>query len=207
MNDSILQTIVKMLGIIPDDESAFNDDIIPLINSAFNQLCSLGVGPKKPFKISTGDEIWTDFIPNADYYENVKEYIYLMVKLRWDTPSSGFVTNSIEARIKELSWYLLVQAENEKIDIFHPGMIYDVGDTVIKDGVHYVRITPQEVPEDWNFRNWKIYDYQDETVPVYDISIDYVVGNKCRHNDKYYVCVVNSSAGDFDENKWVEYKP
>ena len=207
MDDSILLTIVKMLGIIPDDVSAFNDDIIPLINSAFNLLCSLGVGPKKPFKISTGDETWTDFIPNADYYENVKEYIYLMVKLRWDTPSSGFVTNSIEARIKELSWYLLVQAENEKIDIFHPGMIYDVGDTVIKDGVHYVRITPQEVPENWNFRNWKIYDYQDETVPVYDISIDYVVGNKCRHNDKYYVCVVNSSAGDFDENKWVEYKP
>ena len=207
MNDSILLTIVKMLGIIPDDESAFNDDIIPLINSAFNQLSSLGVGPKKPFKISTGNETWTDFIPNADYYENVKEYIYLMVKLRWDTPSSGFVTTSMEARIKELSWYLLVQAENEKIDIFHPGMIYDVGDTVIKDGVHYVRITPQEVPENWNFRNWKIYDYQDETVPVYDISIDYVVGNKCRHNDKYYVCVVNSSAGDFDENKWVEYKP
>lgn len=207
MDDSILLTIVKMLGIIPDDESAFNDDIIPLINSAFNRLWQVGVGTDKHFKITGNTETWSDFMPSISDFESLKEYIYLSVKLIFDPPSSGFVTEAMKARKTELEWCLMVQAENEKIDIFHPGMIYDVGDTVIKDGVHYVRITPQEVPENWNFRNWKIYDYQDETVPVYDISIDYVVGNKCRHNDKYYVCVVNSSAGDFDENKWVEYKP
>lgn len=207
MDDSILLTIVKMLGIIPDDETSFNDDIMPFINSAFNQLCSLGVGPDKPFRLVTGEETWTDFMSNAEDYENVKEYIYLMVKLRWDTPSSGFVVTSIQTRLAELTFYLLTQAENERIDIFHPGMIYNVGDTVIRDGVHYVRITPQEVPEKWNFSNWKPYTYKDETVPLYDISLNYFVGNRCRYEGKYYVCVVESPAGEFVADNWVEYTP
>lgn len=207
MEDSILQTISTMLGIIPGDESAFNDDIIPLINSAFNRLCTLGVGPESPFRITTGNETWSDFTSDVGKYESVKEYVYLRVRVIFDPPSSGFVTTAIQERIKELEWILNVEAETNEIDIFYPGMIYKVGDSVIKDGVHYVRITPQEVPEKWNFRNWRVYDYNDETVPVYDTTIDYVVGNKCRHINKYYVCIANSPAGAFNADKWVEYKP
>lgn len=207
MDDSIYTTIIQMLGGIPSDEPAFLDDICPLINSVFNRLWQLGVGPDKPYKISTGTEKWSDFMSDIDMFENVKEFIYLNVKLLWDTPTSGFVTTSIQERINKLEWLLCAFAENERIDIFHEGMIYKVGDTVIKDGVHYVRIVPQSVPEKWDFRKWKVYDYQDDTVPTYDNTINYVVGNRVVYSDKYYVCISNSPAGAFNSDKWVEYKP
>lgn len=206
LEPNILKAISKDLG-IQVEEDYFNPDLADLINSAFNRLAQLGVGPDKPFKITTGTETWTDFMPNFSDFESIKEFIYIRVKLIFDPPSSGFVTNSMEARLKELEWTLGVFAENDKIDIFQPGMIYNVGDTVIKDGVHYVRITPQEVPEKWNFRNWKVYDYQDDSVANYDTTRNYKVGEKCRYNNKYYVCVVNSPAGDFNADNWVEYNP
>ena len=207
MEATIYGTIAKMLGIISSDEIAYSDDIIPLINSAFKRLCELGVGPKEPFELTTGSETWTDFMPKIANFADVKEFIYLNVKLLWDTPTSGFVTSSIQERLNKLEWLLCVFAENDKIDIFHEGMIYNVGDKVIKDGAHYVRIVPQEVPEKWDFRNWKVYNYTDDTVPVYDNTNNYVVGDKCRYDNKYYVCIVNSPAGDFDADKWIEYKP
>ena len=206
MEESILETISKMLG-IQVSEDYFDTDVMVHINSAFNQLCQLGVGPSKPFSIHGTEETWSDFMPNISDFEAVKTYIYLYVRLIFDPPSSGFVTDAIKARMAELEWRMYVQADNERVDIFHPGIIYNVGDKVIKDGVHYVRITPQEVPEKWNFRNWKVYDYQDDTVAAYDISKDYTVGEKCKYDNKYYVCIVNSTAGAFDADKWVEYKP
>ena len=206
LEDSILKTISKLLD-VQTDEDYFDPNLAVLINDALNRLCQLGVGPSKPFRIVTGLETWNDFMPDISIFESVKEFIHLRVKLMFDPPSSGFVTNSIEARLNELEWTLCTFAENNKIDIFHPGMIYNVGDTVIKDGVHYVRITPQEVPEKWNFRNWKVYDYTDDTVKPYSTTQDYKVGDKCTYNSKYYVCIANSAAGEFDTDKWVEYKP
>lgn len=207
MEDSIYTTIIQMLGGIPSDEPAFLNDICPLINSAFKRLNELGVGPEKPYSISTGNETWSDFMPDIEMYENVKEFIWLNVKLFWDTPTSGFVTAAIQEQIKKLEWLLCACSENDKIDIFHEGMIYKVGDTVIKDGVHYVRIAPQYVPEKWDFRNWKVYDYQDDTVPEYDSETNYVVGNRVKYSDKYFVCIINSPAGTFNSDRWVEYKP
>ena len=206
MENSILEDISKLLG-VQVDEDFFETDIVIHINSAFNQLCQLGVGPDTPFRITTTDETWSDFMPNISDYEDIKTYIYLYVRLIFDPPTSGFVTDAIKARMAELEWRMYVQADNERDDIFHPGMIYNVGDKVIKDGVHYVRIVPQTEPEKWKFDHWKVYNYQDDTVAVYDISKDYVVGDRCRHEDKYYVCIINSPAGEFDTEKWVEYKP
>ena len=205
-SDSILANVSKLLG-VQVEEDYFDTDILIHINSALNQLCQLGVGPDSPYKITGAYETWSNFMPNVSDFEDVKTYIYLYVRLIFDPPTSGFVTDAIKARMAELEWRMYVQADNDKDDIFHPGMIYNVGDKVVKDGVHYVRITPQEVPEDWNFRNWKVYDYQDETVAAYSTTKDYVVGNKCTNESKYYVCIINSPAGAFDASKWVEYKP
>lgn len=206
MDESILETISNMLG-VQADEDHFETDILVHINSAFNRLCQLGVGPDKPYHITGTNETWGNFMSNINDFETVKTYIYLYVRLKFDPPSSGFVTTSMEKEIDRLEWCMYVQADNDRVDIFHPGIIYNVGDTVVKDGVHYVRIAPQEVPEKWNFRNWKVYDYQDDTVAAYDISKDYVVGDKCKHEDKYYVCIAASTAGEWNAEKWIEYKP
>lgn len=206
MEESILETISKLLG-VQVSEDFFDTDIMVHINSAFNQLCQLGVGPNTPYRITGTEETWSDFMPNISDFEDVKTYIYLYVRLIFDPPTSGFVTDAIKARMAELEWRMYVQADNDRDDIFHPGMIYNVGDKVIKDGVHYVRITPQQVPEKWKFDHWKVYDYQDDTVASYDISKDYSVGEKCKYENNYYVCIVNSAAGEFDATKWVKYNP
>jgi hypothetical protein len=221
MEESILATISKLLG-IQESESYFDTDIILHINSAFNRLWQLGIGPKnKPFQIVDESATWEDFYGDISYFNSVKEYIYLYVRAIFDTSTtSSYVLNSIQAKLTELEWLMYVQADNESDDIFHPNMIYKVGDKVMRKGVHYVRITPQQEPENWKFDHWKVYDHQDETVPTYDISKDYVVGDKCtrmvnsydENGDldsviKYYVCIINSPAGAFDATKWVEYKP
>lgn len=206
MEESILETISKLLG-VQVSEDFFDTDILVHINSAFNQLCQLGVGPDKPYSITGADETWEDFMPNIPDFEAVKTYIYLYVRLIFDPPTSGFVTDAIKARMAELEWRMYVQADNEHDDIFHPGMIYKVGDKVIRNGKHYVRVAPQQEPEKWKYDHWKLFTYDDETVAAYDISKGYVVGDKCIYDNKYYVCVVNSTAGEFDPTKWVEYHP
>ena len=203
----ILKTISKLLG-IQAEEDYFNPDVVVFINRALQRLCEIGVGPNTPFRITTGLETWDDFLGSStSKYEGVKTYIFLYTKLLFDPPSSGFVTEAIKAEIDKLECTLMIDAEVEPIDIYSSRLVYNVGDSVIKDGVHYVRITPQEVPEEWNFRNWRVYDYTDNTVPAYSVTKNYVVGDKCINNSKYYVCVINSPAGDFDANKWVEYHP
>ena len=206
--DSILKDISKLVG-VQSEEDYFDPDILIHINSAFNRLWQLGIGPKdKPFYITGATETWDDFYGDISYYNSVKEYVYLYVRSIFDTSTmSSYVLNSIQSKMTELEWLMYVQADNESDDIFHPNMIYKVGDKVVRKGVHYVRITPQEEPEKWKFDHWKVYDYKDETVASYDISKDYSVGDKCRNNNKYYVCVVNSPAGTFDPTKWVEYTP
>ena len=206
MEESILETISKLLG-VQVSEDYFETDILIHINTALERLCQLGVGPDKPYKITGTTETWTDFMPNMSNFEAVKTYIYLYVRLIFDPPTSGFVTTAIQEEINKLEWNLNVQAENESDDIFHPGMIYNVGDKVIKDNKHYVRVTPQNEPEKWRYDHWKLFTYDDDTVASYDISKDYIVGDKCKYDNKYYVCVVNSSAGEFDASKWVEYIP
>lgn len=202
---SILVDISKLLG-VQVSEDYFNPDIIIHINSALNRLCQIGIGPDTPYKITGTSETWNDFIPGSDY-ENVKTYIFIYVKLIFDPPTSGFVTEAYKAEKAELEWRMNVQAENAKDDIYCPGIIYNVGDKVVRNGVHYVRIVPQEKPEEWSYRNWKVFAYDDDSVDAYDTTKAYVVGDKCKHEDKYYVCVTNTTAGEFDTTKWVEYNP
>lgn len=205
-DDSILANISKLLG-IQVEEDYFNADVLIHINSAFNRLCQLGVGPDTPYKITGTNEIWSNFMPNIAEYEDVKTYIYLYVRLIFDPPTSGFVTNAYKEELNELVWRMTVQADNESDDIYNPGMIYKVGDKITRNGVHYVRIAPQEKPEKWTYSNWKVYAYDDDTVAAYDISKDYIVGDKCKYENNYYVCIINSAAGEFDASKWVKYNP
>ena len=61
MNDSILSSIKKMLG-LPEEYDAFDLDIITHINSVFTILAQIGVGPSNGFIIEDKTAVWTDFI-------------------------------------------------------------------------------------------------------------------------------------------------
>lgn len=114
MNDSILITIKKLLGIAADDTS-FDVDVIVHINMAINVLLQLGVGPATGFSITGNTETWSDYISDMSKLEMVKTYIYLKVKLVFDPPAQSRVIESYENQIKELDFRLNVQVDPEMV--------------------------------------------------------------------------------------------
>jgi len=108
MLESILNTIKKMLHILPD-YTAFDEDIIVNINSAFMNLNQLGVGPAEVFSIENASMEWSSFLEDVAMYSAVKTYIYLKVKMVFDPPATSFILSAIENQIRELEWRLAAQ--------------------------------------------------------------------------------------------------
>ena len=112
MEKSILLSIKKQLGIAKED-TAFDDDIILLINSAFMTVYQLGVGNSDhAFRITGLDETWEDFLQYRENLEDLKEYIYLKVKLVFDPPESSAVLQAFQNLIKEHEWRLKLQGRS-----------------------------------------------------------------------------------------------
>ena len=105
MNDSILTSIKKLLGITEEYEH-FDQDIIIHINSVFMILNQLGVGPSNGFSITDKTAVWSDFISEGSNLESVKSYIYLKVKLLFDPPTTSAVMESMNRMICELEFRL-----------------------------------------------------------------------------------------------------
>lgn len=111
MDDSILNTIKKMLG-LEDEYQPFDVDVIVLINSAFMTLTQLGVGPELGFAIKDYTAKWSDFLTNDIKLEAVKQYVYLKVKVAFDPPTSSSVLEAYKQQISELEWRINVHAES-----------------------------------------------------------------------------------------------
>ena len=111
MNDSILTSIKKLLGITEEYEH-FDQDIIIHINSVFMILNQLGVGPSNGFSIIDKTAVWSDFISEGTNLESVKSYTYLKVRLLFDPPTTSAVMESMNRMISELEFRLNVSAES-----------------------------------------------------------------------------------------------
>ena len=104
--ESILTSIKKLLG-VSEDDSYWDQDIIMHINSVFSILTDLGIGPSEGFRIEDDLATWNDFIGTNINYESVKSYMYLKVKLLFDTSTtSSAVIESINRMINEYEWRL-----------------------------------------------------------------------------------------------------
>lgn len=112
--ESILTSIKKMLG-ITEDYTHFDDDLIMHINTALAILTQMGVGPAEGFSIEDDTAYWEDFISNKLYYEPVKTYVYLKVKLIFDPDRSSAVMESMNRMISELEWRLYAASETTSL--------------------------------------------------------------------------------------------
>lgn len=112
MPDSILESIKKLFG--PEGSyTAFDTDIIIHINTFLRVLNQLGIGVQD-FRITDNSATWNDFLgENEALLDDVKTYLYLRVKMVFDPPSSGIVTNSYKEIIDELTWRLRMAGEHE----------------------------------------------------------------------------------------------
>lgn len=111
MDDSILDSIKKILG-MPPDYDAFDTDLVIHINSVFGILAQLGVGPEGGFSISDNTTLWRAYLGDSKDLEMVKSYIALKVRLVFDPPTIGAVMDAMREQIREFEWRLNVQVDH-----------------------------------------------------------------------------------------------
>lgn len=108
--ESILTSVKKQLG-IAEEYTHFDADLIMHINSVFNILTQLGVGPAEGFYIEDDSAEWYDFMEDNVKLQMVKSYVGMKVRLMFDPPSSSAVMESMNRMIGELEWRLNVTVD------------------------------------------------------------------------------------------------
>lgn len=109
MNGSILDSIKKNLGIVPE-YTAFDDQIILDINAAFSTLHQLGFGPDEGFEITGIDEFWSDIIEEPRF-NFVKSYVCMKVRVMFDPPTSSYALDALHKQIAEYEWRIKSEIE------------------------------------------------------------------------------------------------
>jgi hypothetical protein len=108
--DSILDSIKKMLGLDPE-YTAFDVDILMLINGAFATLHQLGAGPRDGFSIADRSSKWTDYTVDQTVLPMVQQYIYLKVRTVFDPPTSSSVLDAYNRLIEDYEWRVNIGLE------------------------------------------------------------------------------------------------
>lgn len=111
ISESILNSTKKMLGIEPDYD-VFDFEIMTIINGVFADLNMLGIGPLLGFAIVDDSTVWTDYLGDNLLLNSVKTYMFLRVKLIFDTPQNSFTIAAMERQIDKAEWQINVYREN-----------------------------------------------------------------------------------------------
>lgn len=101
--NSILTSVKRSLG-LEESYTVFDPDIILLINSSLSVLNQLGVGPEAGYQIEDASATWDSVIGTDRRLNNVKEYVFIDVKLRFDPAATSFLGQALHERKKELEW-------------------------------------------------------------------------------------------------------
>ena len=107
--ESILTSIKKLLG-IQAEYTAFDQDLIIHINTAFAVLNQLNIGPPNGFVIEDDVTTWDEYITSCNL-TMVRSYIYMKVRLMFDPPTSGILVESMKSMISELEWRLFLEGD------------------------------------------------------------------------------------------------
>lgn len=110
MKESIFDSVKDYLG--PSDEDThFDGQIMEQINTAFQILHQLGVGPKAGFVVEDRSTTWDEYLTNDILLHSIKAYVQKRVKIAIDPPTSSFVLESMKDQIKEFEWRNYTEAE------------------------------------------------------------------------------------------------
>lgn len=112
MEESILKSIKKVVGVAPDYD-VFNEDILFAINTTFSTLNQLGIGPEDGFLVEDETSTWSDYIGGNPNYYPIKTYVQLKTRLLFDPPANSIIKGAIDEQLKEIEWRLNVRREND----------------------------------------------------------------------------------------------
>ena len=103
MEESVLLSVKKMLGIHQDDNS-FDIDIILHINSVISILMDLGINEVENQLVEDEAKTWSELLGGRNDINYVKTYIYQKVRLMFDPPTSAAAIEAMQRSISELEW-------------------------------------------------------------------------------------------------------
>ena len=115
MNDSILITIKKLIGLDPEDES-FNTDLLVNINSAIDVLRQLGVSIADGFTVEDDSTTWEELIPEGMSLHQIRSYLCMKVRKWFDPPQNGTTMDALNTSIAELEWRINVTVDPERVE-------------------------------------------------------------------------------------------
>ena len=107
VEDSILMSIKKLLGIDPEESTQYDVDIMLHINTVIETLNQIGVDKPNGFSVTDKTVLWSDYLNTLKTYEireSIKSYIYMKVRMIFDPPTNTSVTAAVTDTIKELEW-------------------------------------------------------------------------------------------------------
>lgn len=130
MQESILTLIKEMIGGLDEENTHFDPDIIAHINSTLFTLTQMGVGPSDGFSIKDKTATWSDFLGEDETkFEAVKTYVYLNVKLLFDSTSLSSATiEAYNRKIAEYEWRLNVASDTGRNNTESGGDLVDKDD-------------------------------------------------------------------------------
>lgn len=112
MEDSILTSTKNVLGLDGSYE-AFDQEILTFINTAFSTLQQLGVGPTVGFSITNKETKWNAYLTDQNLLGLVKTYVYLVVRLMFDPPTTSYLIEATDNQKKEYEWRINVYIEGD----------------------------------------------------------------------------------------------
>ena len=116
MNDSILLTVKKLLG-LDASYDPFDMDLIVHINSILSALVQMGIGSYDHCTITDSTETWGEFLgEGVRNLELVKSYVYMRVRMIFDPPSSSAVADAFNKAIAEFEWRANIAVETPVLE-------------------------------------------------------------------------------------------
>lgn len=106
-NESILNSIKTNIG-MDEAYSAFDNDILVIVNSCFSTLNQLGVGPDIPLHISSTTNQWSEFTEDPALRNYAEHYITLKTRILFDPPVNSFTLEALKTQASELEWRISI---------------------------------------------------------------------------------------------------
>lgn len=110
---SILNSIKKILGIMPDCDS-FDLDILTCINSSFVNLSQLGVEELEGVVINDAKTTYSDIFYSDSFASLVSTYLAHKARLFFDPPTSSIILENIKELIKEEEFRIMMELTTRK---------------------------------------------------------------------------------------------
>lgn len=113
MQNSILRSVRKVIGVSIDDDS-FDTDLLMNINTVISYLKQLGISPLETgFYVEDETQYWSDYLGEEDVsLPMIRSYICYKVRMMFDPPTTSITMEALKNNINELEFRINLLAES-----------------------------------------------------------------------------------------------